>query len=616
MTTRGRPRAGCRCAVTSLVGRDALVVEVLALVATHRLVTLLGPAVSARPACSVRSAGGLRADRPDRPVVMCELADGGRGVGRRRRRRGAGDRRPSRRRARRPGGCRAGRHRDRAAARQLRARPRPGRRAGRTAAGDVSQRDAGDDEPGAAARRRRAAVHRADAGDLGRRRSRGAAVRRAGARRGAGLRSRRRRAGRHRRDRAPARWAAAGDRAGGRPAAHARRRRGRRRPGSPLRAAVVGLPHVHSPRVAQRGGVVVVRPARSEPCSAIFADLSVFAGPFTADRGGGDLRGRRRRRNGRTGPARRALARDAGARPPVRAARDAARVRRRAARRRPVGPSSPASATPVTSSSGSRTPTAWRSSRQATRCSPRSTTPSPSCAPRSVGCSTTARSSSPAAWSRRSSTTASCASAPTCWRGRSGWPTPIPTTAARWRRRCGRCAAHAAWMAGDLAEHGRPGRTRPRRRRAGRRRPAVGGVHGLRQRRPVRAGGSTRPPTWYRRARGRCGGRSGAARDGGEHAGARPRLRRRSAQPTAPPPTCSTRSVRRSRRTPRTPGSAPAKRTWRSTSIAREHGSPEPSSWPSMTKASIVAGIAGASKASIDARVGDAAVPPPTTTGG
>ena len=90
------------------------------------------------------------------------------------------------------------------------------------------------------------------------------------------------RAGRHRRDRPPARWVAAGDRAGRSPPAHARRRRGRRRPGSPLRAAVVRLPHVQ----LATGRSTRRCPGRSicsiQRCSAIFADLSVFAAPFTA----------------------------------------------------------------------------------------------------------------------------------------------------------------------------------------------------------------------------------------------------------------------------------------------------------------------------------------------
>ena len=55
------------------------------------------------------------------------------------------------------------------------------------------------------------------------------------------------------------------------------------------------------------------------------------------ERRGGGLRRRRGHGDGRPGPARRALARDARARPPLRPAGDAAGVRRRAARRRRAG---------------------------------------------------------------------------------------------------------------------------------------------------------------------------------------------------------------------------------------------------------------------------------------
>ena len=61
-------------AVTSLVGRDSLVVEVLALVAAHRLVTLLGPGGVGKTRMLGEIGRRLRAERPDRPVVMCELA--------------------------------------------------------------------------------------------------------------------------------------------------------------------------------------------------------------------------------------------------------------------------------------------------------------------------------------------------------------------------------------------------------------------------------------------------------------------------------------------------------------------------------------------------------------
>ena len=87
-------------------------------------------------------------------------------------------------------------------------------------------------------------------------------VRRAGARGGAAVRPRSRRAGEHCRDRPPSRRAATGDRAGGGALAHARRGRGGGRAGPPLRAAVGRGTNVDAPRFVGRGGVVVLRAAR------------------------------------------------------------------------------------------------------------------------------------------------------------------------------------------------------------------------------------------------------------------------------------------------------------------------------------------------------------------
>ena len=105
------------------------------------------------------------------------------------------------------------------------------------------------------------------------------------------------RAGGDRRDRPPPRRAAAGDRAGGRPAAHPRRRRGRGR-ARPTASACCrpGTAHRHA-TVVGGGGRVVVRPARRAACSEVFADLSVFAGSFTRGRRRGGLRHRPRRRH-------------------------------------------------------------------------------------------------------------------------------------------------------------------------------------------------------------------------------------------------------------------------------------------------------------------------------
>lgn len=60
--------------VTSVVGRDALVVEVVAMVEAHRLVTLIGPGGVGKTRLLLEVGRRLRAEHPDRPVVMCELA--------------------------------------------------------------------------------------------------------------------------------------------------------------------------------------------------------------------------------------------------------------------------------------------------------------------------------------------------------------------------------------------------------------------------------------------------------------------------------------------------------------------------------------------------------------
>jgi predicted ATPase/DNA-binding SARP family transcriptional activator len=60
--------------VTSLVGRDSLVVEVLAMLETHRLVTLIGPGGVGKTRMLGEIGIRLRDARPDRAVVMSELA--------------------------------------------------------------------------------------------------------------------------------------------------------------------------------------------------------------------------------------------------------------------------------------------------------------------------------------------------------------------------------------------------------------------------------------------------------------------------------------------------------------------------------------------------------------
>ena len=288
---------------TSLLGRDALVGRGDGdWSRRHRLVTLVGPGGVGKTRLLVEVGHRLRAARPDRPVVLCELAtaseesavdvvaaalaiDGRPGC-----------------RAGRAGGRRARRHRDRAAARQLRARPRSDRRAGRAPARHVPERDGGDHEPGAPAGAGRAAVRGADAA-VGRRRATRrpvAAVRRAGPRRGARLRP------------------------GSRGELACIAEIVRRLDGLPLAielaaarlhtldvaevaagldhrflAAVVGLPHVVPPRLAERGGVVVVRAARRAPAADVRRPVGVRRLVH-----GGRRRGDLRRRRGRRSPPR------------------------------------------------------------------------------------------------------------------------------------------------------------------------------------------------------------------------------------------------------------------------------------------------------------------------
>lgn len=60
--------------VTSLVGRDELVAEVTAMVDAKRLVTLVGPGGVGKTRLVSEVGRRLRASHPDRPVVLCELA--------------------------------------------------------------------------------------------------------------------------------------------------------------------------------------------------------------------------------------------------------------------------------------------------------------------------------------------------------------------------------------------------------------------------------------------------------------------------------------------------------------------------------------------------------------
>ena len=251
----------------------------------------------------------------------------------------------------------------------------------------------------------------------------------------------------------------------------------------------------------------------------VFADLSVFAGPFTAADAAAVCGARRDGGHGRPAAAGRAVARRCGRRT------GGTCCSRRCGRSAPSssrptgGPSRRASAMPVTRSTGSRRPTGGCSSRAADADSPRSTPASPSCAPRSTGCSTTDEVELAGrlvvalldygflrlrpdvlAWAERVSDADPEDRSPLA-------PGGVVV------------AAYAAWMAGDVAETGVRSRARPARRRAGRRRGAGRGGHDLRQLRAVRGsprrggargtGGPARPPAairpsgCWRRAR-RC----------------------------------------------------------------------------------------------------------------
>ena len=188
----------------------------------HRVVTLVGPGGVGKTRLLIETGHRLRDARPDNSIVLCELAgadarsavdvvaaalgiDGRLGVA------------PVDRivdvRARQAG---------RAVAGQLRARARCGGRVRRRRARPVRQRSRGGDEPGTAARARRARSDRADIAVGRRPRPRDPTVRRASQGRRARIRSDRERAGRGDRHRPPARRAAAGDRARRRPPAHPR----------------------------------------------------------------------------------------------------------------------------------------------------------------------------------------------------------------------------------------------------------------------------------------------------------------------------------------------------------------------------------------------------------
>ena len=193
-----------------------------------------------------------------------------------------------------------------------------------------------------------------------------------------------------------------------------------------------GTAHVGAPRVAGRGGGVVVRAARRRPRGRVRRPVRVRRRVHDRRRRG-RVRPGSRRRIRRPRPARGAVARDACARTPLRPAGDAAGVRR--ASSWPAGGTRSPGATPTTRSPGSPAPTDALPNR-APR-SPRSTPPCPSCATRWPGSSTTASSRPPAASSTTCSSSASCDCGPTSSRGPRRSRSPTPTTSPSTPRRCG-----------------------------------------------------------------------------------------------------------------------------------------------------------------------------------
>jgi predicted ATPase/DNA-binding SARP family transcriptional activator len=73
-TVPSRPTTRLPVPVTSLIGRYDLADDVVALVASHRLVTLVGPGGVGKTRLLVEVGHMLEAESPSRPVVLCELA--------------------------------------------------------------------------------------------------------------------------------------------------------------------------------------------------------------------------------------------------------------------------------------------------------------------------------------------------------------------------------------------------------------------------------------------------------------------------------------------------------------------------------------------------------------
>ena len=72
--TSWKPARRLPLAVTSLEGRTETLEEIVALAEARRLLTLIGPGGVGKTRLLIETGHRLQAARPDRPVVMCELA--------------------------------------------------------------------------------------------------------------------------------------------------------------------------------------------------------------------------------------------------------------------------------------------------------------------------------------------------------------------------------------------------------------------------------------------------------------------------------------------------------------------------------------------------------------
>ncbi len=403
-----------------------------------------------------------------------------------------------------------------------------------------------------------------------------------------------------RRDRAATRRATAGDRTRRSAPADTGRHRGRRRTGPPIPPAVVGISHVSrhgslSATVSWSFGLLDAALQRT------FTDLSVFAGSFTAlDAAaicGVDV-------GLATSALDQLVERSLVMRAPGRRYVLLETLRAFGAEQLSADGRARArlSVTPATTSSGPRPPIVG------------SSTPRAAPSPRSSRPPGTALGSRLAARPRAHRAGRPSGQRPSRLRDHAPATRRPRLGGAGVGRRSRRSQPIGAGGVGDQRIRRVDGR-RPRRGRdpchpgpgrgiAGGRRVAVGGVHVEREHGVVRGTSRRCRPLVQAGSRGGSKrSRAMASRLG--HASPRPRLRRRSRRIS----TCRRVDGRGRRRVD------PGRRLrlvlcWRGRAVSRLRSerapaSPTRSSWPRLTNASFVAGLAGASRASIDARLGD-----------